>query len=88
MVDESIGWQLEVADFEGNMPHSHVKTLVIDGKQAAANGFNMTYDHFPTDHISGQGKGRFDLGLLVTRPGAQATQRMFDDMWAGADQRY
>ena len=88
MVDDSIGWRLEVADFEGNLPHSHVKTLVIDGKHAAANGFNMTYDHFPTDHISGQGKGRFDLGLLVTGPAAQATQRMFDDMWAGADQRY
>ncbi|NHZ72619.1 MAG: hypothetical protein GWP17_06010, partial [Aquificales bacterium] len=88
MVDDEIGWKLEVADFEGNLPHSHVKTIVIDGKTAAANGFNMTYDHFPKDHPSGQGGGRFDLGLLVTGPAAQATQRMFDDMWNGADQRH
>ena len=88
MRNDDIGWRLEVADFEGNLPHSHVKTLVIDGKTAAANGFNMTYDHFPANHPSGQGGGRFDLGLLVTGPVAQATQRMFDDMWDGADQRH
>lgn len=87
MVDEEIGWRLQVADFEGSMPHSHVKTIVIDGKTATANGFNMTYDHFPADHISGEGGGRFDVGLQVTGPAAQATQRMFDDMWNGADQR-
>ena len=39
MIDQEIGWRLEVADFEGAIPHSHVKTLVIDGKTAAANGF-------------------------------------------------
>jgi len=88
MVDDEIGWNLEVADFEGNLPHSHVKTLVVDGKIASANGFNMSYDHFPKDHISGQGGGRFDLGLMVVGPAAQATQRMFDDMWNGADQRH
>ena len=88
MVNEEIGWRLEVADFEGNMPHSHVKTIILDGKTASANGFNMTYDHFPVDHPSGQGKGRFDLGLQVTGPAAQATQRVFDDMWNGADQRH
>jgi phosphatidylserine/phosphatidylglycerophosphate/cardiolipin synthase-like enzyme len=88
MVDEAIGWKLEVADFEGNLPHSHVKTLVIDGKTAAANGFNMTYDHLPEEHPSGLGGGRFDFGLLMTGPVAQSTQRMFDDMWNGADQRY
>ncbi len=87
MVDEDIGWRLEVADFEGSLPHSHVKTIVIDGKTATANGFNMTYNHFPIDHPSGKGNGRFDVGLQITGPAAQATQRMFDDMWAGADQR-
>ena len=49
--------------------------------------FNMTYDHFPSDHPSGKGGGRFDLGLVFTGPTAQASQRMFDDMWAGSDQR-
>lgn len=88
MVDEELGWRLEVADYEGNLPHSHVKTLIIDGKTAVAAGFNMTYDHFPAGHPSGKGGGRFDTGLQMTGPVVQATQRMFDDMWAGADERY
>jgi len=88
MVDEELGWRLEVADYEGNMPHSHVKSLIVDGKTAVAAGFNMTYDHLPADHPSGEGGGRFDLGLQMTGPVSQAAQRMFDDMWAGADERY
>jgi len=87
MVDEEIGWRVEVADFEGQLPHAHVKTLVIDGRTALANGFNMSYGHFDVDHPSGKGNGRFDLGVQMTGPVAQATQRMFDDMWAGADER-
>jgi phosphatidylserine/phosphatidylglycerophosphate/cardiolipin synthase-like enzyme len=88
MVDPAIGWRLEVADYEGNMPHSHVKSVIIDGKTAVAAGFNMTYDHFPEEHVSGKGNGRFDLALQVTGPMAQAALRMFDDMWIGADQRH
>lgn len=88
MVDPELGWRLQVADFEGNMPHSHVKTLIIDGKQVAANGFNTSYSHFPSDHPSGKGTDRLDLGLLVTGPVAQPAVRMFDDMWQGADERY
>jgi phosphatidylserine/phosphatidylglycerophosphate/cardiolipin synthase-like enzyme len=87
MVDKDIGWRLEVADYEGNMPHSHVKTVVIDGKTAVAAGFNTTYNHFPSDHASGKGNDRFDLGLQLTGPVAQSALRMFDDMWIGADQR-
>jgi len=88
MVDEALGWRLEVADYEGNLPHSHVKALVVDGKTAVAAGFNMTYDHFPTDHVSGLGGGRFDLGVQVTGPVVQGAHRAFDDMWNGADERY
>ncbi|MBP6470163.1 MAG: hypothetical protein KBE23_15890 [Chloroflexi bacterium] len=87
MVDEKLGWRLEVADFEGNLPHSHVKAMVIDGKTAVTVGYNMTADHFPADHPSGTGGGRFDLGLQMTGPVAQPTLRMFDDMWQGADGR-
>jgi phosphatidylserine/phosphatidylglycerophosphate/cardiolipin synthase-like enzyme len=87
MVDEELGWRLEVADFEGNLPHSHVKAMVVDGKTAVTVGYNMTADHFPLDHPSGRGRGRFDLGLQMTGPVAQATLRMFDDMWQGADGR-
>ena len=87
MVDNEIGWRLEVADFEGNMPHGHVKTVIIDGKTAVAAGFNTTYNHFPKDHVSGKGNDRFDMGLQITGPVAQSALRMFDDMWNGADQR-
>ncbi|MFO7680080.1 MAG: phospholipase D-like domain-containing protein [Chloroflexota bacterium] len=88
MVDEELGWRLQVADYEGNLPHSHVKTVIIDGQTAVAAGFNMSYEHFPVDHASGKGNGRFDMAIQVTGPVAQAAQRMFDDMWAGADERY
>ncbi len=87
MVNDEIGWRVEVADYEGQMPHAHVKTLVIDGRTGLANGFNMSYGHFDIEHPSGKGNGRFDLGVQMTGPVAQATQRMFDDMWAGADER-
>jgi phosphatidylserine/phosphatidylglycerophosphate/cardiolipin synthase-like enzyme len=87
MIDTEIGWRLEVADYRGSVPHSHVKTVIIDGQTAIAAGFNTTYNHFPQDHPSGQGKGRFDMGLQITGPAAQASLRMFDDMWQGANQR-
>lgn len=87
MVDEEIGWRLEVADYAGNLPHSHVKTLIVDGRTSVAVGYNMTYDHFPADHPSGRGVGRFDIGIQVTGPVAQASQRAFDDLWQGSDQR-
>ncbi len=88
MVDEEIGWRLEVADYEGAVPHSHVKTVIIDGKTAVAAGFNMSYIHFDSDHPSGKGNDRVDMGLQLTGPVVQSTVRMFDDMWDGADQRY
>lgn len=87
MVDEELGWRLEVADFEGNLPHSHVKAMVVDGKTAVTVGYNMTADHLPSTHPSGRGGDRFDLGLQMTGPVAQPTLRMFDDMWRGADGR-
>lgn len=87
MVDEELGWRLEVADYAGNLPHSHVKSVVIDGATSVAAGFNMTYDHFPLDHVSGLGEGRFDIGIQITGPMAQASQRAFDDLWQGSNQR-
>jgi len=59
----------------------------VDGKTAITVGYNMTADHFPLDHPSGRGGDRFDLGLQMTGPVAQATLAMFDDMWQGADGR-
>ena len=47
----------------------------------------MSYEHFPVDHPSGKGNGRFDLGIHFTGPVAQAAQRSFDDLWTGSPRR-
>lgn len=87
MVDPDIGWRVQVANFDGAMPHSHTKVMIVDGKTILAAGFNMQYEHYAPDHPSGLGRGRQDLGMLVTGPVAQDSQRMYDDLWSGSDQR-
>jgi phosphatidylserine/phosphatidylglycerophosphate/cardiolipin synthase-like enzyme len=88
MVNDELGWRVEVADFAGRWPHSHTKFVVVDGKTAAAFGFNYQYIHFPFGHPSERGNNRVDPGAHITGPAAQATQSVFDDMWRGASQRY
>lgn len=88
LIDPEIGWRVEVANFDGAMPHSHTKVMIVDGKTVLAAGFNMQYDHFPVDHPSGKGTGRQDMGMLVSGPVAQNSHRMFDDLWEGSDLRY
>jgi len=85
MNDPDIGWRLEIANYQGSWPHSHSKMIVIDGKTAIAPGFNFQHKHQAIDHPSGQGKDDYDLGLQMTGPVAQATQRYFDDLWAGSN---
>jgi phosphatidylserine/phosphatidylglycerophosphate/cardiolipin synthase-like enzyme len=87
MVDLDIGWKVEVADFDGAMPHSHTKFMIIDGKTILAAGFNMEYKHYAVDHPSGLGAGKQDLGLLVTGPVLQNSHRTFDDLWEGSGLR-
>ncbi len=86
MVDEEIGWRLEVANFAGTYPHSHTKFLVVDGRYLAGVGFNYGYLHLPKDHPSGQGYDMLDLGLQITGPVAQPAISVYDDMWEGANQ--
>jgi phosphatidylserine/phosphatidylglycerophosphate/cardiolipin synthase-like enzyme len=88
MVNDELGWRVEVANFGGQWPHSHTKFVVIDGKRAAAFGFNYQYIHLPFGHRSGRGNNRVDPGARITGPAAQATQSIFDDMWRGATQRH
>ncbi len=85
MSDPNIGWRLEIANYQGSWPHSHSKMIVIDGKTAIAPGFNFQHKHQAKDHPSGQGEDDYDLGLQMTGPVAQATQRYFDDLWAGSN---
>ena len=88
MVNEEIGWQLEVADFEGAWPHAHSKLAIVDGKTALAVGFNYSYLHLPTNHPSGQGLDMTDKGIQITGPVAQASMSAYDDLWSGSDLVY
>ncbi len=85
MVDEEIGWKLEVADFGGAWPHAHSKFVVIDGKTAVASGFNYSYLHLSKDHPSGLGLDMSDLGIQITGPLAQTVLAAHDDLWSGSD---
>jgi phosphatidylserine/phosphatidylglycerophosphate/cardiolipin synthase-like enzyme len=84
MYDPEIGWNLEVANFDGSWPHGHTKMVVIDGKTAIAAGFNYQHKHQSKDHPSGKGKDDYDLGLQMTGPVAQTTRLAFDDLWYGS----
>ena len=85
MVNDEIGWNLEVADFDGAWPHAHSKFVVIDGKTAIAAGYNYSYLHLPSDHPSGQGLDMTDKGISLTGPVAQASMSAYDDLWSGSD---
>jgi len=85
MNDPEIGWRLEIANYQGSWPHSHSKMIVIDGRTAIGAGFNFQHKHQAEDHPSGQGEDDYDLGLQMTGPVAQETQRYFDDLWGGSN---
>jgi phosphatidylserine/phosphatidylglycerophosphate/cardiolipin synthase-like enzyme len=86
MSDPELGWKVEVANFDGQFPHSHAKFLVVDGSAVAAAGINYSYLHLSDLHPSGQGINLVDLAMAIAGPVAQASQRTFDDMWEGANQ--
>jgi cardiolipin synthase len=88
MVDSNIGWNVEVANYEGVYPHSHTKFIVVDGRIAIGAGFNYGYLHFPFDHPSNKGGDLYDLGIVITGPIAQQVLTTFDDYWQGAEQLY
>ena len=81
-----LGWKVEIANFDGQLPHSHSKFVVVDGKKAASAGFNYSYMHYPKEHPSGLGVDLIDLGMQLTGPIAQEAMRAYDDMWDGANQ--
>jgi phosphatidylserine/phosphatidylglycerophosphate/cardiolipin synthase-like enzyme len=88
MVDPGLGWRVEVGNYAGSWPHSHVKTMVIDGKTVVASGFNHEYKPLAKDHPSGKGYGDTDTGLVMTGPVAQHSRRIYDQLWTGAVQRH
>ncbi len=87
MVDPELGWLVEVGNFAGRWPHSHVKTLIIDGKTVVASGFNHEYKPLSKLHRSHKGKDDTDTGLVMTGPIAQHSRLVYDQLWTGAIQR-
>ena len=88
MSDPELGWRVEVANFAGRWPHSHVKTLIIDGEMVVASGFNHEYKPLSKDHPSGRGHGDTDTGLVMTGPVAQHSRRIYDQLWTGSILRH
>jgi phosphatidylserine/phosphatidylglycerophosphate/cardiolipin synthase-like enzyme len=88
MIDPELGWRVEVGNFAGRWPHSHVKTLIIDGVTVVASGFNHEYKPFSKLHPSGKGKGDTDTGIVVTGPIAQHSRTVYDQLWTGAILRH
>ena len=86
MTNEALGWKVEVANFDGQYPHGHTKFIVVDGKTVVAQGYNYSYLHYSTDHVSGKGESLVDFGLQITGPVAQQTLAVFDDLWSGSSQ--
>ncbi|MFA9406229.1 MAG: phospholipase D-like domain-containing protein [Anaerolineales bacterium] len=87
MNDPEAGWKMEVANYGGAWPHSHVKTMVIDGETVVASGFNHEYKPLPKDHPSGQGLGDSDSGIVMRGPIAQSTRRVYEEIWEDATVR-
>jgi phosphatidylserine/phosphatidylglycerophosphate/cardiolipin synthase-like enzyme len=88
MVDQEIGWRVEVGNYSGRYPYSHVKTMIIDGETVVASGFNHEYKPLPKDHPSGYGYGDTDTALVVTGPVAQHSRQVYDQLWTGAITRH
>ena len=88
MVDPELGWRVEVGNFAGRWPHSHVKTLIIDGKTVVASGFNHEYKPLSKQHPSHKGKDDTDTGMMMTGPVAQHSRLVYDQLWTGAIQRH
>ncbi|UCG23832.1 MAG: hypothetical protein JSW55_17115, partial [Chloroflexota bacterium] len=88
MIDPEVGWRVEVGNFAGRWPHSHVKTMIIDGETVVASGFNHEYKPLTKDHPSGKGLGDTDTGLVITGPVAQHSRQIYDQLWTGAIKRH
>ena len=86
MENEEMGWKVELANYDGQIPHAHTKFVVVDGEIVTASGFNYSYLHLPETHPSGLGVSLVDLGLEMRGPIAQQALVEYDDLWEGSDQ--
>lgn len=74
-----LNWTVEVASFRNPFGiHSHVKTMIVDGKQVVVAGYNMQYTYF--EDIPWH-----DVGIDIKGPIAQRALKVFDGLWVGAN---
>jgi len=75
-------WKVEVATYRNSKPlggfirpntHSHVKILIVDGKEAIVSGYN-----FQDLYLDSSMK---DAGIKISGPIVQASLLMFDGLW-------
>ncbi len=85
MENPELGWKVELANFDGQNPHSHAKFLIIDGEKVMAAGFNYSYLHYSRNHPSGLGVSLVDYGMLMRGPVAQDALAAYDDLWEGSN---
>ncbi len=85
MENPALGWKVELANFDGQNPHSHAKFLIIDGESVMAAGFNYSYLHFSRNHPSGLGVSLVDYGMVMRGPVAQDALADYDDLWEGSN---
>jgi len=85
MENPEMGWKLEVANYDGQMPHSHTKFLIVDGSRVTGAGFNYSYLHLSKKHPSGLGEDLLDLGMEIEGPVAQQALADYDDLWSDSN---
>jgi hypothetical protein len=78
-----LDWTVEVATYRDDswtstsMKHSHVKMMIVDGKDVIAAGYNMHYIYL-------RPSPSHDMGIEISGPIAQNALQVFDGLWAGA----
>ncbi|MCI0558919.1 MAG: hypothetical protein MN733_10520, partial [Nitrososphaera sp.] len=78
---EDTNWKVEVAYHDHSQgKHSHVKTMIVDGKQVIVAGYNMHYNYLDLPDIPPV----HDMGIQVSGPIAYRALQVFDHLWAGA----
>lgn len=72
-------WRIEIGYYRygkfKNTRHSHVKTLIVDGRHVIATGYNVN---------NWYSNGVADMGISVSGPVAFESQLMFDALWKDA----
>jgi phosphatidylserine/phosphatidylglycerophosphate/cardiolipin synthase-like enzyme len=84
----ALNWTVEVAAYrnakqewslgsDASGIHSHVKTMIVDGKRVIVAGYNMERIYLDNDPTH-------DMGVQISGPIAQQTLQVFDKLWSEA----